>query len=223
MQRIYETDSYSEAAVLHERLMEQGIPSQIIEGSLNKVGIGMPNRYGLWLYFNEHLQDAQKLLAHPDHKALIRMTDKELENFMQQIHSPAGISRVNNHILVAGIVILLVLLMGILLASQVDAAGQNDPQRNDKWIIGTWQLSYDPNGSKKDWIEFHENGDATSIWQNGKRIQGMYIVAPHSVKAVFTENDKDVIMTFFFDATKQQLKIVTSRTGQESIYTKVKE
>jgi hypothetical protein len=49
----------------------------------------------------------------------------------------------------------------------------------------------------------------------------MYIVTPEGVKTVFTHEGQDVIATFHSDAQRQQLKIVTSRSGEESIYIKV--
>ncbi len=111
--------------------------------------------------------------------------------------------------------ILFILFMSVINMPLLHAA-------NDDWIIGKWQLSYDPHNAKTDWLEFLPNGDAYNTWQNGERIQGLYIVAPDSVKAVFTYKDKDMIMTFHFNDAKDQLKIVTSKTGKESVYTKIK-
>ena len=56
---------------------------------------------------------------------------------------------------------------------------------------------------------------------DGQRVPGMYIVTPQGVKAVFTHQGRDVIATFFFDAHAGVLKIVTSRTGQASLYRKL--
>ena len=91
---------------------------------------------------------------------------------------------------------------------------------DESWVFGKWELSYDPDGSKKDWIEFLPNGDAWSIGANGK-IQGMYIVDGDTVKAVFTWKGKDFIMTFHGDRQHKLLKIVTSHSGKESIYKKM--
>lgn len=93
---------------------------------------------------------------------------------------------------------------------------------DEAWVYGKWELSYDPDGAKKDWLEFLPNGDAWSIGDNG-RIQGMYIVDGETVKAVFSWKGKDFIMTFHGDKKNQTLKIVTSRSGKESVYTKMKQ
>ena len=91
---------------------------------------------------------------------------------------------------------------------------------DETWLHGTWELIYDPDGAKKDWLEFLPNGDAWSIGANGK-IQGMYIVDENTVKAVFTWKGKDFIMTFHSDRQNNLLRIVTSHSGKESIYKKM--
>jgi len=92
---------------------------------------------------------------------------------------------------------------------------------NESWVYGKWELSYDPDGAKKDYLEFLSNGDAWSIGPNG-RIPGFYIVDGQNIKAVFTWKKKDFIMNFHGDRQKQELKIVTSRSGKASIYKKIK-
>ncbi len=91
---------------------------------------------------------------------------------------------------------------------------------NDDWIVGKWQLHFDPDGSKTDYLEFHENGDAFSTGPLG-RMEGLYLVAQDRVKAVFTYKGKDFIMTFHFNEQRDELRIVTSHTGRESIYKKI--
>jgi hypothetical protein len=92
---------------------------------------------------------------------------------------------------------------------------------DETWVYGKWELTYDPDGAKKDYIEFMPNGDAVSSGPNGN-VDGIYIVDGETVKAVFSWKGKDFIMTFRGDRHKQQLRIVTSRSGKESIYSKIK-
>ena len=92
---------------------------------------------------------------------------------------------------------------------------------DDNWLLGKWELTYDPDGGKKDYLEFLENGDAYSSGELGKQ-EGFYVVSPDSVKAVFTYKDKDFIMTFHFNEARDELRIVTSHTGRASIYKRVK-
>ena len=91
---------------------------------------------------------------------------------------------------------------------------------NDDWLIGKWELYFDPDGSKTDYVEFKTDGDAISSGPNGE-FEGLYIVSPESVKAVFTYKEKDFIMTFHFNEQRDELRIVTSHTGRESIYKKM--
>jgi len=91
---------------------------------------------------------------------------------------------------------------------------------NDAWLIGKWVLSFDPEGDKKDYLEFKADGDAFSYGPLGE-VEGLYLVNDESVKAVFTYQEKDFIMTFFYNMKKDELRIVTSHTGRESIYKKV--
>lgn len=93
---------------------------------------------------------------------------------------------------------------------------------DNAWVIGKWELAYDPDAVDKDYLEFMENGDAYSSGRLGKQ-QGFYVVSSDSVKAVFTYKDKDFIMTFHADEAKDELRIVTSHTGRESIYKRIKQ
>ena len=95
-----------------------------------------------------------------------------------------------------------------------------DNNANDDWLIGKWRLHFDPDGSKTDFVEFKADGDAISSGPNGE-FEGLYIVSPESVKAVFTYKEKDFIMTFHFNDARDELRIVTSHTGRESIYKKI--
>lgn len=91
---------------------------------------------------------------------------------------------------------------------------------SESWVYGKWELSYDPDGAKKDYLEFLSNGDAWSIGALG-RVPGFYIVDGQNIKAVFTWKQKDIIMNFQGDMKKQELRIVTSRSGKASIYKKI--
>lgn len=91
---------------------------------------------------------------------------------------------------------------------------------DDHWIEGKWQQSYDPAGSAQDYLEFLPNGDVYNIAANGQRIGGMYVLGDDRVTTVFSQHGKDVIATFFFDAQHQELRIVTGRSGKETLYRK---
>ena len=47
-------------------------------------------------------------------------------------------------------------LVGLLLAILV--AGAPALEADHTWLIGTWELSHDPEGNPKDWLEFTADG-----------------------------------------------------------------
>lgn len=89
------------------------------------------------------------------------------------------------------------------------------------WPVGRWQLVHDPEGREQDSLEFLPNGEAHSIWPDGTRVSGIYIVTSEGIKAVFSLAGRDIITTFHVDADRQRLRIVTSQTGRESVYRKL--
>jgi hypothetical protein len=110
---------------------------------------------------------------------------------------------------------------GLLLAFAVMLTSPGLSLGSDSdWILGKWELVYDPDGSAKDYLEFFENGDVISHGPAGENT-GIYVVNPGSVKAVISIKDKDVIFTFFYNDAKTQLRIITSHTGRESVYEKL--
>ena len=43
------------------------------------------------------------------------------------------------------------------------------------WLVGKWEMTYDPDGDEKDWVEFNGNGEVKEIYefeQGGKRSKG---------------------------------------------------
>ena len=92
--------------------------------------------------------------------------------------------------------------------------------QGEAWLHGKWELTYDPDGAAKDWLEFLPDGDAFSSGPLG-RLEGIYIVDGDDVKAVFTFRGKDFIMNFRANRQAGQLEIITSHTGRASIYSKI--
>jgi len=113
-----------------------------------------------------------------------------------------------------------VAMLFLIWLAQITAA-EITKSADDDWLVGKWELTFDPDGDKKDFIEFKADGDAISSGELGK-VEGLYLVNHESVKAVFTYKEKDFIMTFFYNQQKDELRIVTSHTGRESIYKKLK-
>jgi hypothetical protein len=112
-----------------------------------------------------------------------------------------------------GIAVLVLLLLLPAFGKAVKAAEED-------WVVGTWRQLYDPHDEEIDYLEFLANGDVISRSSIGE-YRGFYIVAPGVVKAVLSVGSKDLILTFFHNEAKNQLRIVTSETGIETVYEKV--
>lgn len=109
----------------------------------------------------------------------------------------------------------------VLLCLLVLAGGAQLRAADEEWLIGTWELHYDPDGARTDWLIFEPDGDVISRGPQGREFHGMYISTPEGVKTVFTHEGQDVIATFHHGDDRQVLKIVTSASGEESVYRKV--
>jgi len=90
----------------------------------------------------------------------------------------------------------------------------------DDWVVGKWRQLYDPEDEEIDTLEFTADGDLISRSSIGE-YRGFYMVAPGVVKAVLSAGSRDLILTFFHNPEKNQLRIVTSDTGIETVYEKM--
>lgn len=101
--------------------------------------------------------------------------------------------------------------------------GKSFAAEDNSWLVGRWQLHYDPDGSDTDYLVFKANGDFFNIDPQGHEVHGFYMVVPGAVRAVLTTKEgKDLLLTFFYNKAKTELRIVTSDSGIESVYIKVK-
>ena len=110
-------------------------------------------------------------------------------------------------------------LLAVLLLLALSTPGLADEDAS--WLVGRWQLSYDPDGAATDYLIFRANGDLISISPHGE-FHGFYMLVPGAVRGVLTREDgRDLLLTFFYNPAHTELRIVTSATGKESIYTRV--
>lgn len=90
------------------------------------------------------------------------------------------------------------------------------------WVVGTWELAYDPDGDRKDYMEFSDVGLVTSISPEGRRVSGTYAVNANEIKATFVlPNGKTLpTLTFWTSEDRRQLRIVSSKNGKTTVYKK---
>ncbi|MDH5327062.1 MAG: hypothetical protein OEZ68_12855 [Gammaproteobacteria bacterium] len=92
----------------------------------------------------------------------------------------------------------------------------------EKWIVGTWELFHDPDGSDKDWIEFTETGSVVSFTNDKQnRVRGTYQVEPGEVRIVYELYGQAIPITLTYKNNKSALYAFSSRTGNYSTYKKI--
>lgn len=92
----------------------------------------------------------------------------------------------------------------------------------ESWLVGKWELTQDPDGNEKDWIEFTADGQATSIAPSGRRVSGEYVVRDNEVRTTYTVNGKTIPITLTYSADKKKLLAYSKKTGNTSVYEKVR-
>ena len=88
------------------------------------------------------------------------------------------------------------------------------------WLLGRWEMTRDPDGGSKDWLEFEPDGRVTSIKPDGQRTTGRYIASEAEVKLYFKVGTLSVITTMAADADQQHLYTRSARTGNTTVYEK---
>ena len=111
---------------------------------------------------------------------------------------------------------LLVTLVLVALVLGEAAAGEND------WLLGRWELTHDPQGDAKDWLEFHPDGRAVSIAPSGRRIPGEYTLAAGEVRIVYSLAGRQIPITLKVSPDRMRLFAHSVKTGTASTYERVK-
>jgi len=90
------------------------------------------------------------------------------------------------------------------------------------WLVGTWELTYDPAGGEKDWMEFTADGRAFSIAPNHKRVPGRYVVTGQEVRVTYKIKGKLIPITLTFTPDKKKLFGASAKSGNNSVYERIK-
>jgi hypothetical protein len=106
----------------------------------------------------------------------------------------------------------------LLLILAVYGIGSVQAAENSAWILGTWGMSYDPDGSEKDWLEFSATGQVVNISQKGRHVPGEFVVHGNEVRITFHFKGQDLPMTLKYDGERKVLLSYSSRTGNTSEY-----
>jgi uncharacterized protein (TIGR03066 family) len=94
-------------------------------------------------------------------------------------------------------------------------AGQDD------WLLGKWEMAYDPDGSPTDWIEFKPEGRVVVTAEKGGPVAGEYVVHGADLQMTFHKNGRDIPIAMKYDAKKKRLLNFSQRTGHSAEYKKL--
>jgi hypothetical protein len=94
------------------------------------------------------------------------------------------------------------------------------PAADQAWLLGRWEMTRDPDGGPKDWLEFATDGRVTSTKADGQRVTGRYLASESEVQMNFKVGTLSVIVTLAADADKQRLYAKSARTGNPAVYEK---
>ena len=97
----------------------------------------------------------------------------------------------------------------------VNAAAADQP-----WLLGRWEMTRDPDGGAKKWLEFGPDGEVNSIEPDGQRMTGRYIASEVEVKVYFKVGTLSVITTLAADTDKKHLYAKSARTSNTAVYEK---
>ncbi len=110
------------------------------------------------------------------------------------------------------------LLAALCLGTLATAHAQRPP-----WLVGRWELKFDPDGSPKDFLEFDGDGQVVSISPLGRQVSGVYAINEEGVRvSLLLPNGKTFPITLTPTPDKRQLKMKSARTGNISVYEKSK-
>jgi hypothetical protein len=112
-----------------------------------------------------------------------------------------------------------VVLIAIVLCSVACTAG--DPS-SETWIHGKWELSYDPDGSPKDYLSFSADGAVVSSSPGNDDVLGTYSVEGDRVEIVFKLGSRSVTYEMEISEDRSKLLVYSERTGNTAEYSKIR-
>ena len=110
-----------------------------------------------------------------------------------------------------------------LLIVLLSACGNDVESPQDKnWLIGKWELHYDPDGDDKDWLEFMKDGSVTNLSQDGREISGEYEVSGNIIELIYSYNGKKIPMKLSINTDRNKLLYYSKNTKNTSEYMRIK-
>jgi hypothetical protein len=86
------------------------------------------------------------------------------------------------------------------------------------WLVGVWALHSDPDGVKKDWVEFRADGTFISTNAACSTVTGRFRIHEGQVEKAIRAAASAVVQRMRPTADRNELRHTSSRTGNVSIY-----
>jgi hypothetical protein len=114
------------------------------------------------------------------------------------------------------------ILIAIPILCSVACTAQDPSPSSETWLHGKWELSYDPDGSPKDYLTFSADGAVVSSSPDGDEIRGTYTVDGNRLKMVFRRGNKTASAEMEITEDRSKLLNHSERTGTTAEYTKIR-
>ncbi|MBU0675742.1 MAG: hypothetical protein KJ950_13960 [Proteobacteria bacterium] len=89
-----------------------------------------------------------------------------------------------------------------------------------EWLVGTWEMTYDPDGSSNDQLEFSRGGIVLSTNASGVGLSGRYTVDSGRVELIFTKKGRSIRFEMSADPSQGKLLLDSKGTGNFTVYEK---
>ncbi len=105
-----------------------------------------------------------------------------------------------------------------LLSATLGSANAGADSNANRWIIGTWELAYDPDSDPKDWLIFEEGQQITVRSPTGELTRGIYQVNDDVVILFVIAGSRPLQIPMSVSADRERLN-----NSSGAYYTKVSE
>jgi hypothetical protein len=106
----------------------------------------------------------------------------------------------------------------ILLAALALACANKGAGTESSWIVGTWDLAYDPDGSRKDQIIFKADGTVINRVPGEPDQTGKYAVRQDTIRLDFSIGGKAFSIEMKTNQARDRLYLHSPGTGSTSEY-----
>ena len=87
------------------------------------------------------------------------------------------------------------------------------------WLYREWELTHDPDGDPKDFIEFFEGGQVVHTAHHGRRTTGAFVVRGEDVRVTFMlPQGRTLSLVYAVGSGGRRLLLRSQKTGAVAIY-----